>query len=169
MKVLSPETYIIALGQGLFSPEASIDMCVIGECIFDVPGSESVAGKRTVHIGTWENRSVPAKSCQGTEEVPPRQTTSEYPKNQYVKMFTYCLAVVETLCYYAFFDVFSSPETVDWIRFTHEYDITRLVHCCSILGFTEFAIAIPEAPESECSQLSLCQPVCLSHCMGARA
>jgi hypothetical protein len=28
-----------------------------------------VAGKRTVCIGTWENRSVPNGSCQGAEEV----------------------------------------------------------------------------------------------------
>ncbi len=40
-----------------------------GECMFDVPGSESVAGKRTVYVVTWENRSVLNGSCQGAEEV----------------------------------------------------------------------------------------------------
>jgi len=34
-----------------------------------VPGSKSVAGKRTVCIGTWENRSVPNGSCQGAEKA----------------------------------------------------------------------------------------------------
>jgi hypothetical protein len=32
-----------------------------GECIIDVPGSKSTAGKRTVYIGTWENRTVSDK------------------------------------------------------------------------------------------------------------
>jgi hypothetical protein len=40
-----------------------------GECIHDVPGSKSVAGKRTVCIGTWENRIAPNGSCQGAEKV----------------------------------------------------------------------------------------------------
>ncbi len=34
-----------------------------------MPGSKSVAGKRTVYIGTWENRSVPLGSFQGAGEV----------------------------------------------------------------------------------------------------
>jgi len=34
-----------------------------------VPGSESVAGKPTVYIGTWENRTVPKGSRRGAEEV----------------------------------------------------------------------------------------------------
>ena len=38
-------------------------MCV------DEPGSKSVAGKRTVYVGTWENRSVPRRSCQGAEDA----------------------------------------------------------------------------------------------------
>ncbi len=69
VKVLSPEINIVALGQGFQFLEASIDMHVNGECISDVPGSESVAGKRTVYIGTWENRSVPKGSRQGAEKV----------------------------------------------------------------------------------------------------
>ncbi len=59
VKVLSPEKFLVALGQGFHDLEASIGMHVKGECISDVSGSESVAGKRTVNIGTWENRSVP--------------------------------------------------------------------------------------------------------------
>ena len=62
VKVLSPEIVLIALGQGFHFLEASIGGHVKGECLFGVPGSESVAGKRTVYIGTWENRSVPKGS-----------------------------------------------------------------------------------------------------------
>ena len=69
VKVLSPEIILVALGQGFHFLEASIGMHVKGECISDVPGSESVAGKRTVYNGTWENRSVPNGSCQGAEKV----------------------------------------------------------------------------------------------------
>ncbi len=63
VKVLSPEIVLVALGQGFHFSEASIGMHANGECISDVPGSKSVAGKRTVYIGTWENRSVPNGSC----------------------------------------------------------------------------------------------------------
>lgn len=34
-----------------------------------MPGSKSVAGKRTVYIGTWENRSAPKGSLREAEEV----------------------------------------------------------------------------------------------------
>ena len=69
VKVSSPEILLIALGQGFHFLEASIGMHANGECITGVPGSESVAGKRTVYIGTWENRNVPNGSCQGAEKV----------------------------------------------------------------------------------------------------
>ena len=69
VKVLSPEIILIALGQGFHFLEASIGMCVNGECISGMPGSESVAGKRTVYVGTWENRSVPNGSCRGAEKA----------------------------------------------------------------------------------------------------
>ena len=69
VKVLSPEISSVALGQGLHYSEANIGMHVNGECMFDMPGSESVAGRRTVYIGTWENRSVPDGSCQGAEKA----------------------------------------------------------------------------------------------------
>ncbi len=76
VKVLSPETLLVALGQGFHFSEVSIGMHVKGECIFGVPGSESVAGERTVYVGTWENRSVPNGSCQGAEEVTKRYGVS---------------------------------------------------------------------------------------------
>lgn len=40
-----------------------------GECIHDVPGSKSVAGERTVCIGTWESRIAPDRSVQQAEEA----------------------------------------------------------------------------------------------------
>ncbi len=76
VKVLSPEIILVALGQGFHFLEASIGMHIMGECISDVPGSESVAGKRTVCVGTWENRSVPKGSCQGAEKVTRRYDVS---------------------------------------------------------------------------------------------
>jgi hypothetical protein len=69
VKVLSPEIFHIALGQGFHFLETNIEIHVSGECSFDVPGSKSVAGRRTVYIGTWENRSAPKGSSQGAEEV----------------------------------------------------------------------------------------------------
>jgi len=54
VKVLSPEILLIALGQGFHVLEANIRTRIIGECVSDVPGSESVAGKRTVYIGGFE-------------------------------------------------------------------------------------------------------------------
>ena len=76
VKVLSPEILLIALGQGFHCLEANIRTCIIGECVSDVPGSESVAGQRTVYIGTWENRSVPRGSFQGAEEATRRYGVS---------------------------------------------------------------------------------------------
>jgi len=76
VKVLSPEILLIAQGQRFHFLEASIGVCVTGECISGEPGSKSVAGKRTVYIGTWENRSVLYRSRQGTEEVTRRYGVS---------------------------------------------------------------------------------------------
>ena len=69
VKVLSPKITIIARGQGFHSLEVSIGMRVTGKCITGVPGSESVAGRRTVYVGTWENRSVPKGSRQEAEKA----------------------------------------------------------------------------------------------------
>ena len=76
VKVLSPEIILVALGQGFHFLEASIGMHAKGECIFDVSGSKSVAGERTVYVGTWENRSVPNGSCQGAEKATKRYGVS---------------------------------------------------------------------------------------------
>ena len=69
VKELSPEIILVALGQGFYPLETNIRTHVKGESVSDVPGSESVAGKRIVYIGTWENRSVPTGSFQGAEEA----------------------------------------------------------------------------------------------------
>ena len=49
--------------------EASISMHTKGECISEVSASESVAGKRTVYVGTWENRNISNGSCRGSEKA----------------------------------------------------------------------------------------------------
>lgn len=69
VKVSSPEIILVALGQGFHVLEANTGTRAKGERVFSVPGSKSVAGERTVCIGTWENRSVPLGSRQGAEEV----------------------------------------------------------------------------------------------------
>ncbi len=69
VKVLSPEILLTALGQGFHNLETNIRTHVKGKCVSDVPGSKSVAGKRTVYIGTWENRNVPTVSFQEAEEA----------------------------------------------------------------------------------------------------
>ncbi len=73
VKVLSSEIIHVALGQGFHDLETNISARIKGECVSDVPGSESVAGKRTDYIGTWENRGVPNGSLQEAEEA-----TSKY-------------------------------------------------------------------------------------------
>ena len=69
VKVLSPEIVNIALGQRFHVLEASIATCVKCEYVSGVPGSESVAGEPTVHIGTWENHIAPNRSFQQAEEA----------------------------------------------------------------------------------------------------
>ncbi len=69
VKVLSPEITNIARGQGFHCLEASIAACVNSEHVSGVPGSKSVAGNSTVHIGTWENHIAPSRSFQQAEEA----------------------------------------------------------------------------------------------------
>ena len=69
VKVLSPEILHVALGQGVHFLETYTGTHATGECVTGVPGSESTAGKRTVHIGTWENRNVPTEAFKGAGEV----------------------------------------------------------------------------------------------------
>jgi len=69
VKVYSPEMVNIAQGQGFHFLEASTAARIKGECVGGVPGSKSVAGNSTVHIGTWENHIVPNGSFQQAEEA----------------------------------------------------------------------------------------------------
>jgi len=69
VKVSSPEIFNIAQGQGFHFLEASTAARDKGECVGGVPGSKSVAGNPTVHIGTWENHIAPNRSFQQAEEA----------------------------------------------------------------------------------------------------
>ncbi len=69
VKVFSPESINIAQGQGFHGLEARTAACVIGECGSGVPGSKSMAGNLTVHIGTWESHIVPKGSFQQAGEA----------------------------------------------------------------------------------------------------
>ena len=60
---------IVALGQGLLYPEASIAAHADGECVRGVPGSTAMAGHSTVHSGTWESHTVLKQSLQQAEEA----------------------------------------------------------------------------------------------------
>ncbi len=69
VKVSSPEIINVARGQGFHFLEASTAARINGECVSGVPGSKSVAGNLTVHIGTWESHIVPNRSFQQAEEA----------------------------------------------------------------------------------------------------
>ena len=69
VKVSSPVIFNIAQGQGLHFLEVSTATCDRGECVGGVPGSKSMAGNPTVHIGTWENHIVPKRSFQQAEKA----------------------------------------------------------------------------------------------------
>ncbi len=56
VKAVSPEIFLIAMGQGLLCPEASIVAGVIRRVSNGVPGSQAAAGHPTDCIGTWDSR-----------------------------------------------------------------------------------------------------------------
>jgi len=56
VKAVSPEIFLIAMGQGLLCPEASIVAGVRRQVCNGVPGSQAVAGHPTDCIGTWDSR-----------------------------------------------------------------------------------------------------------------
>ena len=76
VKVLSPEIIPCCIGPRVSFSGSQYRYARNGECILDVPGSESVAVKRTVCIGTWENRNVPNRSRRGVEKVTKRYGVS---------------------------------------------------------------------------------------------
>lgn len=66
---VEPRNHPCCTGSRVSCPGSQNRYARDGECGTGVPGSKSVAGERTVCIGTWENRSVPFGSRQGAEEV----------------------------------------------------------------------------------------------------
>jgi len=76
VKVLSPEKYPCCIGLRVSFPGSQYRYARNGKSITGVSGSESVAGKRTVYFGTWENRIAPNGSCQGAEKVTRRYGVS---------------------------------------------------------------------------------------------
>ena len=56
VKAVSPEIFLIAMGQGLLCPEASIVAGVRRQVCNGVPGSQAAAGHPTDCIGTWDSR-----------------------------------------------------------------------------------------------------------------
>ena len=47
-----------------------------GKSVSGVPGSKSVAGKRIVYVGTWDNRNIPEKAFKEAEEVTRKYSVS---------------------------------------------------------------------------------------------
>jgi len=78
VKVFSPEICLIALGQGFLHLEASSAARDNGECVSDVPGSESMAGHSKIHSGTWDSHVVLRRSLHQAEEV---SSPGSYPNN----------------------------------------------------------------------------------------
>ena len=56
VKAVSPEILLLARGQGLLCPEASIGTGVRRRVGHGMPGSQATAGHPTDGIGTWEDR-----------------------------------------------------------------------------------------------------------------
>jgi hypothetical protein len=67
VKVVSPDIFLIAMGQGLVCSEASIVAGVRRRVCNGVPGSQTAAGHPTDCIGTWDSRI--ACMAQQAEEV----------------------------------------------------------------------------------------------------
>jgi len=59
-----PEIFNVSQSQGFHFLETGIDTGEekVSLCNRCATGSKSVAGKRTVYVGTWENRTVPKRS-----------------------------------------------------------------------------------------------------------
>lgn len=56
VKAVSPEIVLLARGQGLVCPEASIVAGVSRRVGHGMPGSQAAAGPSTDGVGTWESR-----------------------------------------------------------------------------------------------------------------
>jgi hypothetical protein len=69
VKVLSPEITPCCIGSRVSWSGNQYRYARHGECVTGVPGSKSVAGGRTVCIGTWENRGAPYGSPREAEKA----------------------------------------------------------------------------------------------------
>ncbi len=56
VKAVSPEILLLARGQGLVRPEASIVVGVTRRVYHGMPGSQAAAGPSMDGVGTWESR-----------------------------------------------------------------------------------------------------------------
>ena len=56
VKAVSPEILLLARGQGLLCPEASIVVGATRRVYHGMPGSQAAAGPSTDGVGTWESR-----------------------------------------------------------------------------------------------------------------
>jgi hypothetical protein len=56
VKAVSPEILLLARGQGLLCPEASIVVGGSRRVYHGMPGSQAAAGPSTDGVGTWESR-----------------------------------------------------------------------------------------------------------------
>ena len=65
---VEPRNLCIALGQEFLHSEASSAARDSGECVSDVPGSESMAGHSKIHSGTWEGHIVPDREASNEPE-----------------------------------------------------------------------------------------------------
>ena len=68
VNVLSPEILRFAEDEGFHLLEVNINTCVKSECVLDMPGSEAVAGKQNVYVGTWEDQNVSDKTCKNLKK-----------------------------------------------------------------------------------------------------
>ena len=69
VKVFSSEIFHFCTRPRVSFPGSQYRCTRRGECATGVPGSKSVAGRRTVYIGTWEGRDIFDRSCRGAEEA----------------------------------------------------------------------------------------------------
>ncbi len=69
VKVLSPEILLCRTGSRVSWSGSQYRYARNGESVTGVPGSKSVAGERTVCIGTWESRGAPNRSPREAEKA----------------------------------------------------------------------------------------------------
>ena len=62
----SPEICLVALGQGFLHPEASIAAHDYGECVSDMPGSQTIAGHLSVPY-FYPDHIVPKEASDESE------------------------------------------------------------------------------------------------------